>query len=200
MAVSKNNLLFITAVLMFFVLCGCQKEPVDVPDDLVSDQMSSEKKENETIRVFQFNGSTYTVNNAYQVSIYSQELVEGGFYEVLADVTYLNGGIAGYVDFPQIDKIYDCRQISPLDMDLPSINDKNTGLSLIGDYGEGDVFLNEYGMMAVWKDGEWLYQYDKEEKNDEGKTICFRKDVSEETINEGIAQGVFVCEDYIVLP
>ena len=42
-------------------------------------------------------------------------------------------------------------------MGLPSVADQTYGLMLIGDYADGDVLFNERGIMAVWKDGGWLY-------------------------------------------
>ena len=71
---------------------------------------------------------------------------------------------------------------------------------LIGDYGDGDVFLRESGMKAVWKDGDWIWQYSKETDRDDGTRICLREGVTEETAEKGISEGILSCEDYFVIP
>jgi hypothetical protein len=58
---------------------------------------------------------------------------DGGFYKLTADVKYLNGGVAGYVNYPDIKNVSNCEEISPLDLHLPSITEKRYGLCLIGD-------------------------------------------------------------------
>lgn len=55
-------------------------------------------------------------------------------------------------------------------------------------------------MTAVWKDGSWVYRYNKETKRDDGTIIYYRDGVSEDTISQGIENGILSCEDYFVVP
>ena len=66
-------------------------------------------------------GDSYMIDSAYEIQLYGEDLTDGCFYELTADITYLNGGVAGYVDFPQIDRVISCKEISPFDLNLPDI-------------------------------------------------------------------------------
>lgn len=170
-------------------------------DSFATDQMYSSSAYSEALYVFQIDGKTVTTNGCYTVDVNSGEpLRDGGFYKVIADVTYLNGGIAGYVDYPEVKSVYSCEEISPDELNLPSVLEKRYGLIRIGDYADGDLLLNEYGMKAVWKDGAWAYRYDDDFKLEDGTLVLFRTGADKDAIMAGIADGVLSCEDYFVVP
>lgn len=189
--------------LLAFCLAGCGRESSKQSwtEENTTDQMYSETLSDAEIFLFQINGQIFTVENVYPIDRFINEKMEdGGFYRITADVTILNGGIAGYYNFPQIDQVKECVQVSFSDLALPEITEEQYGLVLIGDYADGDVFLHESGMRAVWNDGDWIWQYSKEVKTGDGTRICLREGVTEETAERGILEGVLSCEDYFVIP
>ena len=199
---SKRKVLITSLIVIFMILvlgaCG-KKDPVPQEPD-ATDQLYKDKKNNEVVYIFQMDDTTYMIDPAYEIQLYEEDLEDGKFYKLTADITYLNGGVAGYVNFPEIDKVISCEEISPYDIALPRITEKRYGVMIIGDYADGDIFLHEFWKMAVWKDGEWVWKYDKEMDGEDGSLICYRLDVSEEDIKEGISQGILSCEDYFVQP
>ncbi|MBQ6492866.1 MAG: hypothetical protein IJI92_03250 [Erysipelotrichaceae bacterium] len=199
---SKRKVLITSLIVIFMILvlwaCGKKDQVPQEPD--ATDQLYKDKKNNEVVYIFQMDETTYMIDPAYEISLYGEELEDGKFYKLTADITYLNGGVAGYVNFPEIDNVISCEEISPYDISLPRITEKRYGLMIIGDYADGDIFLHEYWKMALWKDGEWIWKYDKEMDGEDGSLICYRLDVNEEDIKEGIAQGILSCEDYFVQP
>lgn len=191
------------ACLFAFCLAGCGRKSSKQSwtEENSTDQMFSETLPDAEIFLFQINGQVFTVENVYPVNRFIDEKIEdGGFYRITADVTILNGGVAGYYNFPQIDQVKECVQVSFSDLDLPEITEEQYGLVLIGDYADGDLLLHESGMRAVWKDGDWIWQYSKEVKTGDGTLICLRDGVTEETAERGISEGVLSCEDYFVIP
>lgn len=173
---------------------------VEVGSD-TTDQMWSDDVSDAQIDVFQIDGRTYTLDSQdVGGSYYGAELRDGGFYRLVADVTYLNGGVAGYVDYPEIHEVTSVTEISPLDLDLPSIEDRAMGLVLVGDYAEGDLLLNDYNHHAVWKDGAWIWRYDKQIKLEDGRQVLVRTGVTDEDVRAGVDEGTLANEDYFVLP
>ena len=199
MSLSRRLIISLMIICMIIVLSACKKETVSVPPGS-SDELFKETKYGETRYVFQMDGDIYMIDPAYRLDYFGYDLEDGRFYELTADITYLNGGVAGYVDFPQIDKVLDCKEVSAFDLNLPSITQKRYGLTLIGDYGQGDIFLHEYFKMAVWEDGKWIWQYDKQMEKDDGTLVCYRNDANMEDIEKGIAEGVLSCREYFVMP
>ena len=189
------TLCMIIFMMLSFAACGRKGQEPDSTDQLYKDT-----KNNDVVYFFQMDGESYMIDPAYEIQLYGEDLEDGHFYELTADITYLNGGIAGYVDFPQIDRVINCKEVSPFDLNLPNVTEKRYGLMLIGDYAEGDLFLHEYRKMAVWKDGEWVWNYDSEMDGDDGTLICYRSDVSIDEIKEGIAKGILSCPEYFVQP
>ena len=184
-----------------FAACGGSAgSPEPEYTEVSTDQMWEEEKTDETIYVFAKDSGVFTVDMVYPIGTLGQPLEDGCFYKLTADVTYLNGGVAGYVDFPEIRDVSDCEEVSPFDMNLPQITEKRYGMTLIGDYADGDVFLYEGGMISVWKDGAWIYDYDKTTAGDDGTLICYREEISEEEAKAGAAEGILCCEDFFVLP
>ena len=178
------------------------KEPEPVPIESTStDEMFSERANDAQLRVFVMDGRSKTVDALDEVDVIGEkELEEGHFYNVVADVTYLNGGVAGYVNYPQVERVTSCDDVSPLEMGLPVLKPDTYGLLLIGDYADGDVLLRTYGKAAVWKDGAWVYRYDKEIDLPDGKKAAVRKGVTADEVSAGASTGVLSCADYFVLP
>ena len=102
----------IAVVMMAMCLFSCSG---DITDDTSgdSDQMWSESRSGEVIEVYMEDGRVYTADGQYELSELAayDEIEEGGRYKVTADITYLNGGVAGYVDFPQIDRVISIERI-----------------------------------------------------------------------------------------
>jgi hypothetical protein len=169
-------------------------------DDGTTDQMFNKDVAGAELYVFQYDGSTYTVDTCYTVDNFGMPLEDGCFYKVVADVRYLNGGVAGYVNYPEIKQVTSCEQVSPFEMGLPSTEDAVYGVTLIGDYADGDVLLYEMGKIAVWKDGSWVYRYKDVIDLPDGSKAAVRTGVSANDVQAGIANGVLCCEDYFVLP
>lgn len=186
------------ALMIIFGLCACHEE-VKIEED-ATDQMDSDKFEGDIRHIFPMDDKVYMIDPAYAIDFPYGELKEGCFYEIKADITYLNGGVAGYVDYPEIDRLIDCKEISPFDLKLADITEKRYGLLFIGDYAEGDIFLNEYNKAALWMDGQWIWQYDKKTEREDGTFVCYVKDVDMDTIEKGISEGVLACKEYFVLP
>ena len=178
------------------------KEPEPVPIESTStDEMFNERVRDAQLRVFVIDGRSKTVDTLDEVDVASEkELEEGHFYDVVADVTYLNGGIAGYVNYPEIERVTSCEDVSPLEMGLPALEPDKYGLMLIGDYADGDVLLRAYGKAAVWKAGAWVYRYDSEVALPDGKKAAVRKGVTADSVSAGASTGVLSCADYFVLP
>ena len=194
------RLMFLCVIFPAVLLCGCGRKP-KVSTSGTTDEMFTDTQYDAKIYAFMYEDRVYTVDSIYEIKTYAAESMKnGGFYKLTADVNYLNGGVAGYVNYPEIKDVSECEEISPLDLNLPSITKSRYGLCLIGDYADGDIFLNEYGKTAIWKEGAWLYRYDKQYDGEDGTLICCLKDVSKETINEGISDGVLCCREYFVVP
>lgn len=192
----------VITMLMIICVCtgisACNRNDTQPPES--SDMLYKDTKYDEVKYIFVMGEEVYMIDPAYRIEIYTEELKDGHFYELTADITYLNGGVAGYVDYPQIEKVIGCKEVSPFEIGLPDISEKRYGIMLIGDYADGDIFLHEYMKMALWKDGAWIYQYDREMDGADGTLICYRNDVSTEDIEKGISEGVLSCEEYFVQP
>ena len=163
--------------------------------------MYSDSVDDAEFYVFQYGTETFTVQNPVSVNAYwGSELEDGKFYKVVADVTYLNGGVAGYVDYPEIHNVESCDEVSPFDIGLPSIEDGYYGVALVGDYADGDILTLAMGACALWKDGTWLYRYEDMVDIGDGIYACRREGITPEEIRKGMENGVLSCADYFVLP
>lgn len=196
----KRNWCLCGAVLLL-VLSGCQKDkPVPIVED-ITDLLDKEDKYDEVLSVFVLDGKPFTVNDAYEIELpVNEPLEEGHFYRVVADVTLLNGGVAGYVNHPEIHEVKECAEVSPFDLNLPSVAEAKYGLCRIEDYGDGDLILNDYFHLAVWKDGAWIYRYDQTMKLEDGTLVCCRKGITEAEIQKGLQAGIRSCESYFAYP
>ena len=208
----RTGLARATALVLAGCLCvvGCARTPdeaappaevVTIEDGGATDQMWSDTVAGAELYIFPYEDQLITVRDPESIDMPLTEALEDGkFYKVVADVTYLNGGIAGYVNYPQIEHVESCEEVSPDAMDLPSIEEGPYGLSRIGDYADGDLFFYELGIKAVWKDGAWVWSYDDVVTLSDSVVVCRRLGVSEEEIRAGMADGTLSCEDYFVLP
>ena len=52
----------------------------------------------------------------------------------------------------------------------------------------------------LWKDGKWIYRYNKASDGKDGTLICRRNGVTDEEIEAGVAKGILSCADYFVAP
>ncbi len=203
---AKRIVMIAFAVLLVFCLIGCgSAESNPLPEEAeteISDEMFTEEVDDATLYVFQLDGRVYTADDyVYEIDAYIDDSLEdGGFYKLTADVEFLNGGVAGYVDYPQILEVKDFEEVSPFDIDLPYITDGIYGVRLIGDYADGDVLVNEYDIIAVLKEGDWIYRYDDILELDDGTCVCCMDGVSEDSITMGINEGILLCEEYFALP
>lgn len=188
---------------------GCARTPTEAPpsevvtieDGDATDQMWSDTVAGAELYVFPYEGQLITVQDPESISMpLAEDLEDGKFYRVIADVTYLNGGIAGYVNYPQVEHVESCTEVLPDSLDLPSLEEGPYGLRRIGDYADGDLFFYELGIKAVWKDGAWVWSYDDVVTLSDGVVACRRSGVSEEEIQAGVSEGTLSCEDYFVLP
>ena len=137
------RLMFLCVIFPAVLLCGCGRKP-KVSTSGTTDEMFTDTQYDAKIYAFMYEDRVYTVDSIYEIKTYAAESMKnGGFYKLTADVNYLNGGVAGYVNYPEIKDVSECEEISPLDLNLPSITKSRYGLCLIGDYADGDIFLNE---------------------------------------------------------
>lgn len=164
-----------------------------------TDQMFGRDEDAAEFYTFQYGGDSLTVDNGYEVDLRS-DLEDGKFYKVIADVRYLNGGVAGYVDYPEIKDVISIEEVSPFELNLPAIEDQRYGLTLVGDYADGDVFYYGSGTMALWKDGKWTCKYGQSKELDDTRIVCLRKGVKLEDVQARIDAGTISCEDFFVLP
>ena len=124
----------------------------------------------------------------------------GHFYHAIADVDYLNGGIAGYYNYPEVQRVLSVKEVPASDVSMPTVKEQSYGVVRLDGYAEGDYLLNEYGNAAVLKDNEWIYKYDKSKRKEDGTVVLFKSGVGEESIDAGVAKGTVCCEDYLLLP
>jgi major membrane immunogen (membrane-anchored lipoprotein) len=104
-------------MLLALALIGCNgstvpETTVEPPD--TTDEMWSESKTDVEIEVYVQDGHVYTAEYDYELPELAgrSDLIDGASYLVTADVTFLNGGVAGYVDYPQIDRIISIEEIT----------------------------------------------------------------------------------------
>jgi len=181
---------------------GPVTEPEPVPiDETTTDQMWRESFHSADLPVVIFDDLPILIENGYVIdSGYGNELQNGRFYRVVADVDFLYGGIAGYDGYPEVKNVYSVKEVSPDELDIPTLDERGAGLLRIGDYAEGDYLLYAFGDVAVLSDGKWIYRYDKIKGRDDGSVLCYRNGADEGAIEASIASGVYCTEDYFLVP
>ncbi|MBR3224818.1 MAG: hypothetical protein IKF78_05810 [Atopobiaceae bacterium] len=198
--------------LIMAALCGCgaghsssqasssaKPEPVPI-DDNTTDQMYNKSAAGETLDVVVFEGRPVILSSGYELDGVGEDVKEGHFYRVVADVEYLNGGIAGYVNYPDVKDIHSVKEVSIDDLQIPSIEESRSGFVRLNGYGGADYLFVGYGKSGVYKDGAWLYSYKSSKKLDDGSIVLCKNDLDEQKAKEGIANGVYCCEDYFLMP
>ena len=190
------------AALTGLTLASCRsKDNVQGPSDEYStDQMWSDVSMDETLLAFAYEDSLYTPDYMYELKIYEPEPRDGGFYRLTADVKYINGGVAGYYNYPEIIKLHKMEEISPYEFGLPGLEEYSYGLLLIGDYADGDILLNTNIHRAVWKDGEWIWKYKRQVTLDDGRKALTAEDTTKEEAAAGAEAGILSCAEYFILP
>ena len=166
------------------------------------DELYTTRDKNATFYAFRFGDKFFETNNFYDIEINTdEEIADGGFVKITADVDFLDGGIAGYLHMPQIRKLKKIEKVSVDDFSFPSVREKAFGIMKIGDYSDGDYFFTARGHAGVYKDGKWLYKYsyNKILSRDDCR-IFYREGVAEESIDQGIKNDILCCADYFVLP
>ena len=196
------------AVAVLLVLGGCspqskpkpaepEPEPIDAD---ATDQMFTEPAAGEVFDVVVFGDKAVRVSNGETIGVYDPTMQDGHFYRVTADVVYLNGGIAGYYNYPDIQDVTSVREVKADELDIPSLEQQRFGFVRIGDYADGDYLYTSYKDAAVLKDGKWVYTYTKEYDRPDGSNVRCVADIDKERVEDGIASGVVCCEDYFLIP
>ena len=116
MTIRKLCLIMIMISMLTLTFAGCgdgsEKNTTEYPPG-TTDELFTESRSNVEIEVFKQEGKVYTADSEYEIPELSgnPDLVDGKHYKLIADVTFLNGGVAGYVDYPQIDRIISIEEI-----------------------------------------------------------------------------------------
>ena len=116
MTIRKLCLILVAVSLLTLIFVGCgdtsEENKTDYPPG-TTDELYSESRSDVEIEVFKQEGRVYTVDSEYEIPELSgnPDLVDGKHYKLIADVTFLNGGVAGYVDYPKIDRIISIEEI-----------------------------------------------------------------------------------------
>lgn len=128
----RTVLAIVCATLLAFTLAGCgglssaesKAEPSAEPKSEsaarsnagpgdTTDEMYSESKSAVELEVFKQDGGVFTVDGHNEIPDLKgwDNLKDGRRYKLVADITYLNGGVAGYVDYPQIDRVISVEEL-----------------------------------------------------------------------------------------
>ena len=79
--------------------------------------MYRERLEHAKLYVYVKDGKALSADYGYGIDVHSeQELKEGSYYEGVADIDILNGGIAGYVNYPEVKRVYSCTEVAREDV------------------------------------------------------------------------------------
>ena len=112
-----------------FGLCGCASTTQSsasrasngssASTETDTDQLYSEYIDGYTLYVVQKDDKAFDVITENTVDVPLDLIPDpDAYYKVVADVTLLNGGVAGYVDYPDVRNIISCEEISPDEVDL----------------------------------------------------------------------------------
>ncbi len=198
----RNILALLGVAVLAFGLWACKEgSPVETTGS--TDEMFSDDAKDVEFYVFEMEGKTIQIGDYYyNVDVVaSTPLEDGHFYKVVADVRYLNGGIAGYVNYPEIKNVKSCVEVSPDDLNLPSVKDQPYGLVRLDDDYEGDILYLGIAQMGVWKDGEWIRTFKRVVNLPDGTNAGVAPGVTKDDVAAGIENGVLSCDDYYaVLP
>ena len=189
---------------LILTIAGCQIDisRIKVGSRDYPDKLYSTDAKDATIYVFRYGDRYFETEHFYNIDFPATSgIPDGEFAKITADVSYLSGGVAGYMNMPEIKKIKSIDTISIDDLDFPSVYESDFGIMKIGDYADGDYIFATRGHAAVYKDGAWLYRYSYNNSllRDDCR-IYYNEGVTEASIDQRIADGVLCCEDYFVEP
>ena len=168
-------------------------------DDDAVDMIYRTDAEDVTLYVFRYGDQIIETGHYYKIDL-DEDLEDAGFYKVVADVTYLDGGVSGYCKMPEIRNVESIEKISIDDMNFPSIRDEHFGIMSLEGYSDGDYALIARTNTAILKDGKWVYVYDTYYRTPDNVFKYYRNGITEAQIDKGCASGVLCCEDYFVTP
>ena len=124
----KAIIILACAVFLCLTAAGCgggssKGKPQRTGD---SDEMFDETVDGAEIDVYVKDGRVFTTEYGYELSWFPgrDDMEEGHFYRLTADVKFLNGGVAGYVDYPQIKEVISIEEI-PAPEAEPEQEDEN---------------------------------------------------------------------------
>lgn len=199
----KSMLIAVAAAALAFMPCGCgcSRSGGTPIEDTTTDQMFSDSVTDAELAIVVFDGRAILVPSGEEVDLsIGEELEEGHFYRIVADVDYLYGGVAGYDGYPDIKDVSSIEEASPDDLNIPTIDQQWYGVVRIDGYADADYLLYEYGRKAILSDGQWIYRYDKDYKRDDGTIVLYRDGADRDLIESSIADGVVCNEDFFLLP
>lgn len=170
-------------------------------NSLMSDAMYESKAVPATLYAFRFGDDCIETEDFYDINVPLDKIPkDGAFYKITADVSYVSGGIAGYLLKPEIVKLHKCEEISINELSFPSIEEDAYGFVSLEGYVDADYLLNMRGWTAVYKDGEWIYTYSTTIHLNDNQDVYCNEGVTEEQVSEGMENGILFCEDYFVMP
>jgi len=202
-ALRNSALIAVAAAALAFMPCGCgSRHPEGTPiETTTTDQMFSDSVYGAELAIVIYDGRAILVPSGEQLDNgLGYDLEEGQFYRIVADVDYLYGGVAGYDGYPDIRDVSSIEEVSPDDLDIPTIDQQRYGVVRIDGYADADYLLYEYGRKAVLSDGEWVYRYDKDYTRDDGTVVLYRDGAEKDLIESSIADGVVCNEDFFLVP
>lgn len=166
-----------------------------------TDDMSVALVNDADLWVLRVGDSVIDLESMEAVDVPAEDMEDGGFYHVVADVEFLDGGIAGYVRHPEVKSI---KSVTPEEPDLsgiPAIGEGQDGLLRMGDYADGDFVLNSDAGCGVLKDGHWIAVYEKPIRLPDGSVALVANDeVTEDEVVAGLGTGIVSCERWFVIP
>lgn len=201
--VNIKNVIARLMMASFLLLTGCGLNRGGNINDGYSypDQMFQTEENKVTLYAFRYGDKCIETEHCYEIDVPLDMMpVDGAFYEIVADVTFLDGGIAGFIHMPEIRKIRSCKEISVEELSFSSIESESYGLLELGDYCDGELLLCGQGIKAVYDNGKWIYSYSNYMYIDTNQAVYYNGVITEEQIKAGMENGVICCEDYFVMP
>jgi hypothetical protein len=201
-SVSYKRLLAVVfaAALLVVPLGACSRKEGAPQDGGTTDQMWSERVQDAELGIVVFDGLPILVPSGESIDYHFGNLEEGHFYRVVADVDYLYGGVAGYDGYPDVKSVSALEEVSPDELAIPGLDERSYGVVRLDGYAGADYLLSEYGRMAVLAGNEWIWRYDRYRVREDKSYVCYNDGVTDEAIEEGIAQGIVGCEEYFLVP
>lgn len=173
---------------VMFIFAGCSDNSSVEPSEDMTDELFKEPKSGVEIEIYREDNHVYTAAEGYDITQYvnNDEIIDGKHYILTADVTFLNGGVAGYVDYPQIDRVISIEEINiSMKMDIDGIEvsvkwEDNSAVreleELIAD-GSYEIKLSKYSdFEQVGSIGKTLTSEDKQMTTEAGDIVLYQGD------------------------